>query len=147
NLAQKRAFIEVTDQAPKPGQPPATVNRPILSEGEAAYGVEVLAIDVEKSIVRIRNAGVESDLTFEPLKSGTNSAPVNYNPGAQPHGGGIPAAAAQPTVIGSPNTQMSGGSGITLYGGGSSAVTNNVGVTSYGGTTQKTSPLRDDTGP
>src|SRR6059036_665288 len=109
NLAQKRAFIEVTEQAVKPGQPPGTVNRPILSEGEAAYGVEVLSIDVERSIVRIRNAGVESDLTFEPLKSTTNSAPAAYSSGPQPHSVGVPAAAAQPTVIGSPNTQMSGG--------------------------------------
>jgi hypothetical protein len=146
NLAQKRVFIEVTEQAPKPGQPAATVNRPILSEGEAAYGVEVLSIDVEKSIVRIRNAGVESDLTFEPLKSTTNSAPVNYSLGVQPHGASVPAAAAQPTVIGSPNTQMSGGGGITLYGGSSSTVTNNSGVTTYGGATQIPSPLGAESG-
>src|SRR5262245_9270854 len=49
NLAQKRAFIEVTEQQAKAGQPPNTVNRPILGEGEAAFGVEVVAIDVERN--------------------------------------------------------------------------------------------------
>src|SRR5687767_10890380 len=70
NLFAKRALLEVTEQqAPaRPGQPPqasGTVNRPILAEGEAAFGVEVVAIDFEKNIVKIRNAGAESELTFE----------------------------------------------------------------------------------
>jgi hypothetical protein len=147
NLAQKRAFIEVTEQAPKPGQPPGTVNRPILNEGEAAYGVEVLSIDVEKSIVRIRNAGVESDLTFEVPKSTTNAAPAPYSLGPQPHSTGVPAAAAQPTVIGSPNAQMGGGGGVTLYGGSNSGLTNSFGVTTYGGANPPVpSPLGAESG-
>src|SRR5687767_9089237 len=82
NLFAKRALLEVTEQqAPaRPGQPPqasGTVNRPILAEGEAAFGVEVVAIDFDKNIVRIRNAGAESELTFEVPKPSGSGAPAN----------------------------------------------------------------------
>jgi hypothetical protein len=40
------------------------------------YGVEVVAIDLEKSIVRIRNGGTESDLTFEVPKPSAGGAPA-----------------------------------------------------------------------
>jgi hypothetical protein len=131
NLAQKRAFIEVTEQqAPKAGQPPNTINRPILGEGEAAFGVEVLAIDVEKSIVRIRNAGVESELTFEPIKSqGSATAGTgNPQPGVnQANYPGAPGAMAQPA-----NPQQNG-SGVSVFGGASTTATNTYGVTTLGG--------------
>src|SRR5688572_20883960 len=88
NLFAKRALLEITEQqAPaRPGQPPppgGTVNRPILAEGEAMHGVEVVAIDLEKNTVKIRNAGTESELTFEvPKPSGGGPAPGL--PGAPP---------------------------------------------------------------
>jgi len=142
NLAQKRAFIEVTEQqAPKAGQQPGTVNRPILSEGEAAFGVEVVAIDVEKNIVKIRNAGIESELTFEPVKSpGATAATGNPQPGVhQPN-------YAQPGV-GAANPQPGGGPGVTIYGGASTTATNNYGVTTLGGTQPGVpSPLGADAG-
>jgi hypothetical protein len=161
NLFQKRAFLEITEQAtpgakPQPGQPPGpsgpTVHRPILIESEAAYGVEVLSIDIERNLVRIRNNGTESELTFEaPKPSGTGA------PGGAPHLGmqqqpppGINPTSAQgqqPTVIssGSANSQATTSGGVTLFGGGTTAVAgNNAGVTSYGGAATVPSPLGTD---
>src|SRR5688572_13799275 len=157
NLFAKRALLEITEQqAPaRPGQPPppgGTVNRPILAEGEAMHGVEVVAIDLEKSRVRILVGGTESELTFEvPKPSG---GPV---PGGPPGPGrpgqpmasinpNVPAAAAQPTVITPGNAQSTGGGGVTLYGGGGTATTGNSGVTTLGGTAQVPSPLGTENG-
>jgi hypothetical protein len=140
NLFQKRAFLEVTEQGvvAKPGQPaPAgLVNRPILAESEAAFGVEVLSIDVEKNVVKIRNNGAESELTFEaPKPSGGPVTPGTGTPAYVPPAGGVSAAGGQPTLIGSPNAQTTGGGGVTLYGGGAgTAAQNNAGVTTLGGT-------------
>jgi hypothetical protein len=148
NLAQKRAFIEVSEQAPKAGQPPGTVNRPILSEGEAAFGVEVLAIDVEKNIVKIRNAGIESELTFEVVKSpgGATAATGTPQPGVHQPNYGAPGAVTQPGVGGA-NPQQGGGPGVTIYGGASTSATNNYGVTTLGGTQPGIpSPLGADAG-
>src|SRR5947207_2861133 len=52
--ASPRALLEITDQ--EAGKT-ATTRRPILHEGEKDGAVEVLSIDVERSIVKIRNAG------------------------------------------------------------------------------------------
>ena len=155
NLFERRtALLEITEQqAPaRPGQPPApggTVNRPILAEGEAMHGVEVVAIDLEKNKVRIRNGGSESELTFEvPKQSGApaGAPPVPGRPG-QPVASvnpNVPAAAAQPTVIAPGNAQGAGG--VTLYGGGATATTGNSGVTTLGGATAVPSPLGADSG-
>lgn len=153
NLFAKRALLEITEQqAPaRPGQPPpagGTVNRPILAEGEAMHGVEVVAIDLEKNRVRIRNAGTESELTFEaPKPGGAAPAAVPPVPGryGQPVASvnpNVPAAAAQPTVITPGNAQGTGG-GVTLYGGGNSTPT--PGVTALGGE-QVPSPLGAQSG-
>jgi len=161
NLSGKFALLEVTEQqAPaRPGQPPppgGTVNRPILAEGEAAFGVEVVAINLEKSTVKIRNGGTESELTFEvPKPSGGGPTPV---PGGPPVPGrpmqpmasmnpNVPAAAAQPTVISPGNAQSSRGGGISLYGGGATGTAANSGVTTLGGgTPQVPTPLGTDSG-
>lgn len=150
NLFQKRALLEVTEQgaSARPGQPPAagTVNRPILAENEAAFGVEVLSINVEKNIVKIRNNGTESELTFEAQKpSGTPGTPGM--PTVLPQVGAVSAAGAQPTVVASPNTQTTGGGGVTIYGGGTTTgAQNNSGVTSYGGVSAIPSPLGAESG-
>lgn len=159
NLFRKAALLEVTEQqAPsRPGQPPppgGTVNRPILAEGEAAFGVEVVAIDLDKNTVRIRNAGKESDLTFEtPKPSGTGAPGV---PGVPPVPGrviqplastnpNVPAAAAQPTIISPGGAQAT--SGVTLYGGGTTTTAPNTGVTTLGGaSSQVPSPLGAESG-
>jgi hypothetical protein len=145
NLFQKRAFLEITEQAtpgakPQPGQPAGpTVHRPILNESEAAYGVEVLSIDIERNLVKIRNNGAESELTFEaPKPSGTGApGPGGQHPGMQQPPPGINPAAAQAqqaTVISSGNAQTASSGGVTLYGGGATtAAGNNAGVTTYGG--------------
>lgn len=151
NLFSKRALLEITElQAPaRPGQAPppgGTVNRPILAEGEAMFGVEVVAIDLEKNIVRIRNGGTESELTFEvPKPSGSGaqaaSAPVARTASAVP---AIPAM-SQPTIVSAAEprggvTMLGGGggyagnsAGVSTYGGGSPAGFNGSGVSSYGG--------------
>lgn len=156
NLFAKRALLEITEQlAPaRPGQPPppgGTVNRPILAEGEAMHGVEVVAIDLEKSRVRILVGGTESELTFEvPKPSGgpaPGAPPVPGRPG-QPMASmnpNVPAAAAQPTIITPGNAQSTGG-GVTLYGGGGTATTANSGVTTLGGAAQVPSPLGTESG-
>ena len=164
NLFRKAALLEVTEQqAPaRPGQPPpqgGTVNRPILAEGEGAFGVEVVAIDLDKNTVRIRNGGTESDLTFEvPKPSGTAVPGAPGAPGGPPMPGrlyqptasvnpNVPAAAAQPTIVSPSGAQAAGGGGVTLYGGGATANAANPGVTTLGGATpQVPSPLGTDTG-
>ena len=157
NLFAKRALLEITEQqAPaRPGQPPppgGTVNRPILGEGEALHGVEVVAIDLEKNKVRILVGGTESELTFEvPKPSGGPAPGVPPGPGrpGQPMASmnpNVPAAAAQPTVITPGNAQSTGGGGVTLYGGGANATAANSGVTTLGGAATVPSPLGTENG-
>ncbi len=135
NLFSKRALLEITEQqAPtRPGQVPVpggTVNRPILAEGEAMYGVEVVAIDLEKNTVRIRNGGTESDLTFEvPKPSGGGPAappaPVGRTASVAPPA--VPAM-GQPTIVSSAEPR----GGVTMLGGGGGFAGNSGGVSSYG---------------
>jgi hypothetical protein len=156
NLFQKRALLEITEQGTaKPGQPASgTVQRATLLETEGAFGVEVLSIDMERSIVRIRNNGTESDLTFEaPKLSGGPGTPAPGNqgqaPGQQPRGAAADSAAGQqPMVISSQNAQTTGGGGVTMLGGSTTAgAPNNSGVSTYGGTTPSVpSPLGTDSG-
>lgn len=161
NLFQKRALLEITEQGTaKPGQPASgTVQRAILLETEGAFGVEVLSIDMEKSIVRIRNNGAESDLTFEAPKLSGGPAPgtpapgnQGQPPGQQPRGAAIDSAAGQqqqPMVISSQNAQTSGGGGVTMLGGTTTAGgANNSGVSTYGGGANPSvpSPLGTDSG-
>src|SRR5688572_9432004 len=63
----KRAFLEITEEPGKSGKPgaPVAAKRPMLGEGDREGDVEVLAINIEQNTVKIRNGGVESELTFE----------------------------------------------------------------------------------
>jgi hypothetical protein len=157
NLFQKRALLEITEQQPgaKPGQAPTpggNVNRPILGESEGAFGVEVLAIDLERNIVKIRNAGTESELTFEVPKpsggavAGAPGQAPGQPPVVNPQALNVNSAAgSQPTIVSSSAAQATGGGGVSIYGGGNTAAQNNSGgVTSYGGAVP--SPLGADTG-
>ena len=132
NLFSKRALLEITEtQAPsRPGQPPppgGTVNRPIMAEGEAMFGVEVVAIDLERNIVRIRNGGTESDLTFEvPKSSPTSGAPAP--PMARTASLTAPPA-MQPTIVSSSESR----GGVTMLGGGSGFAGNTSSASTYGG--------------
>jgi len=128
--SSKRAILEITEQeAGKAG----TIKKPILREGERDGSIEVVSIDVEKSIVLIRNGGVETNLIFEVQKSpagpptpaplpGAPGAPITagFNP---PHHAGLPGAppAANPAAIASPySANSSGAGGITVLSGGTS---------------------------
>ena len=83
--SSKRALFVIVEQ--EPGKVPVSKS-PILREGERDGMVEVLSIDVEKSIVRIRNGGTETNITFELAKD----KPAT---GAVPPPGFVPPPAAQ----------------------------------------------------
>jgi len=126
----KRAFFEITEQ--EPGKQPATPKRPILGEGDREGDIEVLSIDIEQNIVRIRNRSVESELTFEVPKAGATTGAANMaanppviNPPASPTAG-----PGQPTIISSSEPR----GGVTMFGGGGNAPGNSGGsVSTFGG--------------
>jgi hypothetical protein len=51
--------------------PGRAVKKPIMSEGDNTDAVEVLEIDLDRSQVRVQIAGVQTNLTFAPLRSPT----------------------------------------------------------------------------
>jgi hypothetical protein len=112
----KRALLEITEQ--EPGKP-ANVRKPILREGERDGAVEVLAIDLEKNLVRIKNSGQDLDLKFEdPTKMASAAPKPAAPPGFQPPAIPPPQAAVAPTVVtpGFPTDPNHANSGVTLYG-------------------------------
>lgn len=130
--SSKRALLEITET--EQGKQ-ATVKKPILREGEREGPVEVVSIDVEKSIVRIRNGTVETNLTFEsrtnaPAPGSSPSMPVMppaFAAAAAARAGmaqpGMPQPGAMPvltpTVISRDGSAGSGGgSGVTIIGSG-----------------------------
>jgi len=128
-----QAFFEITDQ--EPGKTP-NIKKVMLREREREGPVEVVAIDVANSQVRIRNGTVETNVTFEVAKANTGPAPANM-PAAQGmprvggamgamtppqvHPGYVPpglgAAPATPMVIGGSDVGRPGSS-VTTYGAG-----------------------------
>jgi hypothetical protein len=119
-FGEPRVLLEIIEDPTKGG---GTAKKPILREGERLGPVEVLAIDVVKNTVRLRNSGVETNVTFEVAKSGPvpggpgiPGAPPTFTP---PPPLGIPQPqnpqASAPTVI-SPNGANPGNSGVTLMG-------------------------------
>jgi hypothetical protein len=130
--SSKRALLEVVEQ--EAGKAAGTPRKPILREGERDGSVEVLTIDVEKNIVRVRNGTVETNLTFEVVKSSPSAgvpgpavaavAPATPTlvAAAPPSPPPVftPAPVAGPTII-SRNSSSSatlGGSAVTVMGGG-----------------------------
>ncbi len=118
-FGEPRVLLEIIEE---PGKGGGTPKKPILREGERMGPVEVLSIDVAKNTVKLRNSGVETNITFEVAKAG----PV-------PGGPGVPGAAptytpppplnipqpqnpqaSAPTMV-TPNGS-SGGAGVTLMG-------------------------------
>ena len=122
-----RACLEITEQ--EPGKAAAT-RKPILREGERDGAVEVVSIDVEKSMVKIRNAGTETDLVFETPKLSANAAPA-VPPGAPAPGfPPSPLTTAVPNALfpGTASTNNAGrGSGVTVYGASTPASPTGVG--------------------
>ena len=86
--SSSRALLEIVEQ--EPGKQGGT-RRPVLREGERDGSVEIVSIDVEKSIVKIRNAGTETELTFP--KQVSSSIAAN----APPPGGTVYNLAGTPT--------------------------------------------------
>jgi hypothetical protein len=131
---EPRALLEITEQEPgKPG----TTKKPILREGEREGVVEVVSIDVDKSMVRILNSGIETNLTFEVKASSGPAAPGPAgvpNPamlrpplttalGANP---GVPASGGNAPIIISRDGSGGSSSGVTLVGGAASPATAGV---------------------
>ena len=107
-----RALLEITEQ--EPGKQ-AKTEKPILREGEKWGPVEVISIDYDKSTVKIRNNGAETNLLFQEAKLTATAAPP---PGIPPPGG-FPPGGSAPTVISPANAAVnSRGGGVTIVGGG-----------------------------
>ncbi len=133
--SSKRALFEIEDQEPGKGK---SVKRPILREGERDGPVEVISIDVEKNMVRIRNGPVETNLTFEIPKAGPTTPGAGV-PGGLPvplqarvptltggaiplvPGAGVSSPSAGPMIIGRDGSGS--GRGVSIYGGNPAAVT------------------------
>ena len=116
-----RALLEITEQEPGKG---ATTHKPILREGERDGSVELISIDMEKGLVKIRNGGIESTVAFEAPKLTASATPP---PGL----GGIPQPLTTPlpNTYPPPNAANPAGSnparpGVTIYGGGSPTTPN-----------------------
>jgi hypothetical protein len=131
----KRALLEIEEPPAEKGQK-GTTSKPILGEGQRFGPVEIVSIDIDKNIVKIRNNDVESDLTFEKPKPSTGAAPAAGGPpGRVPSPLGQPAgiAAASAAAASAPNSgatvisknsgMASGNSGVVLYGGQPPAIT------------------------
>ena len=127
-----RALVEITEtEAGKA----AEIRRPILKEGERDGSVEIVSIDLENSLVKIRNSGIETNLTF-PVAKAVGAAPATPASGGfvPPHAGApgaVPAAPINTTAASSAGH----GSGVTIVGGASStsAATPRGGVYGAGG--------------
>lgn len=91
----KRCFLEITEQ--EPGKQ-ASILRPILREGEQSGSVEVISIDIEKNMVRIKNSGQELDLKFEDPAKMAAAQRLPGVPAPQPLAYN-PAAMGSPTII------------------------------------------------
>lgn len=120
----ERVFLEITEG--EPGKQAGTPKRPMLGPGDREGGVEVVSIDIERNIVKIRNGFVESELTFEaPKPAAGGGAPA---PTGRPAVNTAAAPSNQPTII----SESESRGGITMLGGGGGFAGNTAGVTSYG---------------
>jgi hypothetical protein len=125
----KRAFLEMTEQQPA-GKPAGTPIRAMLGEGDREGDIEVVSINIEQNIVKIRNGTIESELTFEVPKSTptpTGRAAPNTAAATSP----AAPASSQPIIISSSESR----GGVTMAGGGGGFEGNSAGVTSFGGST------------
>ena len=68
-FSRNKVLLEVI---PAPGKP---MLKPVLSEGERIESVEVMAINVEKNEVTIKNGSTITNLTFKVAKSTPSAAP------------------------------------------------------------------------
>ena len=125
----KRVFLEMTEQQPA-GKPAATPIRAMLGEGDREGDIEVVSIDIDRSVVRIRNSGAESELTFEVAKPAP-STPAGQAAASAASAAPAAPASSQPIIISSSESR----GGVTMAGGGGAFQGNTAGVTSFGGST------------
>jgi hypothetical protein len=120
-LSKTKALFEITE----PGNP--DVRRPIMAVGDPPqYGVELLAIDLAKNEVKIRNGDTETTVTFEdpssapptppPSPATTRGIRLPVRPGQQPQAA-APAATPQATVVGARRSSSNSRNTITVAGG------------------------------
>ena len=110
-----RALFEITEtEAGKQG----TIRRPILREGERDGSIEVVSIDYPKGLVKIRNSGLETNVTFETPKMATAAAPGLGVPGL-PLPGINPGAAGAFSQGAAAGNNAGRGGGVTVLGGAS----------------------------
>jgi hypothetical protein len=106
-----RALLEVAET--EPGKQPNT-KKPILRQGEREGAIEVLSIDIVKSIVRIKNGALETNLTFEVAKQTGSAVPPPLVPSLNPP---VSASAAAAVSMSPSDARGSGkGRGIVLAG-------------------------------
>jgi hypothetical protein len=106
-LGPPRALLEVTEN--EPGKPAGQSKKPILREGEREGSIEVLSIDVNKNLVKIKNGSFETNLTFEVQKQTTAGAvAIAPPPMLQPPPGMTP---------GTPEGETPGRRGVVVAGG------------------------------
>ena len=152
-FGEPRVLLEIIEEPGKGGGTPK--RPPPMREGERHGQVEVLSIDVVKNSVRLRNSGVETNVSFPIVKStpvpggpGVPGAPPTFTPPAM----NIPQPnpnQPQASVI-SPNGGNNGNSGVTVFGGNNPVTTASVpgalGTSADGGMrTIPSRPLRTET--
>lgn len=117
-FGEPRVLLEIIEDGGKGGA--ANAKKPILREGERMGPVEILSIDVVKNSVRIRNSGVETNITFPEIV--TAKGPTAGGPGVPsappPYAG---AAFTPPAPLPQPGGNSGGGGGVTLLGGATAA--------------------------
>ncbi len=130
-LGIHRVLLEITEQ--EAGKAPV-VHKPILREGEREGSIEVVSIDIEKGLVKIRNAGNETNITFEAPKI-TPSAPAVASLGVPPPGGMNTPAPNVFTPANAAANNAGRNSGFTVFGGSSpgGAAPYSGGANRYGG--------------
>lgn len=117
-LGRKLALLKWQEPT-VPGQPPKpNPNFATLTEGQREGQIEVLEIDVKVGMVKVRNYGVVTNLTFE--ANGVKLPTTPYTPPPSLIGGipspatGIPVPASpQPNAFASTTTTIGAGAGAT----------------------------------
>jgi hypothetical protein len=104
-LGRKQALMKVPAAPAKPGETPKGEQSFILTIGQREGEIEVLEIDPVAGMVKVRNAGVVEELTFEKNGPKLASAPAPGAPAA-PGAPGIP----MPLVGGTASATPVGGS-------------------------------------
>jgi hypothetical protein len=122
-IGPPKALFEITE--PGPGKTP---RKPILSAKERDGDLEVVSINIDKSEVTIRNAGVLTNITFTPIETaaaapaGPGGPPKPGGPVLPPSRGGTagvpPAAQGGPVIVSRAGAnQATSRNSVTLLGG------------------------------